>query len=155
MEHPPLGAADVVIVQPAPMDRMIESTGALSGRPVYTVFLQVGAPREWILQYCVPDEDQGLTVTGGVVRLAQSGPLIAPYPKVTYLPELRARRGSYLLIHGYLGPNGRLESLKALRTADYEEAAAILPVLERWEFRPAMRDGRPLRVEILLAIPRY
>jgi hypothetical protein len=29
----------------------------------------------------------------------------------------------------------------------------VLAVLERWEFRPASRDGLPTRVEILLAIP--
>ncbi len=154
IEHPPHGVADVVVVQPGPMDGMLDSSGALSGRPVYSVYLQVGASREWILQYCVPGEDQSVTMTGGVVRLAQPSPLVAPYPKVTYLPTLQRRSNSYLLIHGYLGPDGRLENLRALRSADREEAVAVLPVLEQWEFRPAMREGRPVRVEILLAIPR-
>lgn len=154
IDHPPGGVADVVVVQPAPMDGIIESTGALSGRPVYTVFLRVGAPREWILQYCVPGEEQGVTISGGVVRLAHPGPLIAPYPRITYLPAVQPRPNSYLFLHGFLAVNGRFESLRPLRSADREEAAAILPVLERWEFRPAMRDGQPVRVEILLAIPR-
>lgn len=154
IEHPAGAVADVVVVQPAPMDGMLESTGALSGRPVYTVFLQVGAPREWILQYCVPGEDQSVRVAGGVVRLIQPGPLLAPYPKITYLPPVRPRPNSYLLIHGYLGADGHFENLTALRGGDREEAAAIVPVLQRWEFRPAMRDGQPIRVEILLAIPR-
>jgi hypothetical protein len=154
IEHPPGAVADVVVVQPAPMDGMIETSGALSGRPVYSVFLQVGAPRQWILQYCVPGEDQSMVLTGGVVRLSSPAPLAAPYPRVTYLPPLRPRPGSYLLIHGYLNAAGRFEALQPLRGADREEAAAIIPVLERWEFRPAMREGQPVRIEILLAIPR-
>ena len=136
------------------MDGAIETSGALSGRPVYSVFLQVGAPRQWILQYCVPGEDQSMVVTGGVVRLSSPAPLAAPYPKVTYLPPVRPKPGSYLLIHGYLNTAGRFEALQPLRGVDREEAAAIIPVLERWEFRPAMREGQPVRIEILLAIPR-
>jgi hypothetical protein len=154
IDHPPGAVADVVVVQPAPMDGAIETSGALSGRPVYSVFLQVGAPRQWILQYCVPGEDQSMVVTGGVVRLSSPAPLAAPYPKVTYLPPVRPKPGSYLLIHGYLNTAGRFEALQPLRGADREEAAAIIPVLERWEFRPAMREGQPVRIEILLAIPR-
>jgi len=154
IEHPPGAVADVVVVQPAPMDGTIETSGALSGRPVYSVFLHVGAARQWILQYCVPGEDQSTTVTGGVVRLGSPAPLNAPYPKVTYLPALRPRPGTYLLVHGYINAAGRFEALQALRAADRDEVAAIIPVLERWEFRPAMREGRPVRIEILLAIPR-
>jgi len=154
IEHPPGAVADVVVVQPAPMDGTIETSGALSGRPVYSVFLHVGAARQWILQYCVPGEDQSTVVTGGVVRLGSPAPLSAPYPKVTYLPALRPKPGTYLLVHGYINPAGRFEALRPLRAADRDEVAAIIPVLERWEFRPAMREGQPVRIEILLAIPR-
>ncbi|MCS7314460.1 MAG: hypothetical protein RMI94_05210 [Bryobacterales bacterium] len=154
IEHPPGGVADVVVVQPAPMDGIFDAAGALSGRPVYTVFLHVGAARHWILQYCVPGEDQSISVTDGVLRLAQPSPLLAPYPRITYLPTLRPRPNSYLFVHGYLNLEGRFENLQAVRNADRDEVAGILPVLERWEFRPAMRHGQPVRVEILLAIPR-
>ena len=154
VEHPPGGVFDVVVVQPGPIEGFPESSGALSGRPVYSVFLKVGAPREWILQYCVPAEDQSAVVSGGVIRLANPSPVTAPYPRVTYLPPLRPRPGAYLMIHGFLDAGGRFQRLEVLRAADREEGAAVLPVLDRWEFRPAMREGRPVEVEILLAIPR-
>jgi len=154
IEHPPGGVFDVVVVQPAPMDGFAESTGALSGRPVYSVFLNVGAAKQWILQYCIPGEDQTSVVSGGVVRLGNPAPVSAPYPRLTYLPALRPRPGSYMMVHGFLDAAGRFEQLEVLRAADREEAQSVLPVLERWEFRPATREGRPIRVEILLAIPR-
>ncbi len=154
MEHPPGGVFDVVVVQPAPMDGFAESTGALSGRPVYSVFLNVGAAKPWILQYCIPGEDQTTVISGGVVRLGNPAPVSAPYPRVTYLPALRSRPGSYMMVHGYLGADGRFQQLEVLRAADRDEAQSVLPVLERWEFRPATREGRPVQVEILLAIPR-
>ncbi len=153
--HPTNGVFDVVVVQPSAADGPFESSGALSGRPVYSVFLQVGGPKEWILQYCLPGEDsQDTTVTGSVVRLGNPAPLTAPYPRVTYLPVLQARLGAHLMIHGFLDPVGHFGGLEVLRAADQEEGKTVLPVLEHWEFRPALRDGAPVRVEILLAIPR-
>lgn len=154
IDHPPSGVFDVVVVQPAPIEGFPESSGALSGRPVYSVFLRVGAPKEWILQYCVPGEDQSLVVSGGLVRLGNPSPVSAPYPRVTYLPVLRRRPGSYMMVHGFLDAAGRFQQLQALRAADRHEAESVIPVLEQWEFRPATRGGRPIGVEILLAIPR-
>ncbi|MEK7407282.1 MAG: hypothetical protein AAB225_19580 [Acidobacteriota bacterium] len=154
--HPTNGVFEVVVVHPSAADGPFESSGALSGRPVYSVFLQVGAPKEWILQYCIPgEESQDTTVAGGVVRLGNPAPLTAPYPRVTYLPVLQARPGAHLMIHGFLDPVGHFGGLEVLGAADQEEGKAVLPVLERWEFRPALRDGAPVRVEILLAIPRW
>jgi hypothetical protein len=89
-----------------------------------------------------------------VVRLGNSSPLAAPYPRMTFRPPIKTRQGSsaYVMVHGFLDGNGRFEGLKVLGTSAAEEAPQIVAVLERWEFRPAMQDGRPARVEILLAI---
>ncbi len=155
MVHPTNAVFDVVVVQTSPIEGLPESAGALSGRPVYSVFLQVGAPKEWIMQYCVPGEGgQDLVSNGGVVRLGNPSPLAAPYPRVTLLPPIQTRAGSYLMIHGFLDENGRFRDLRVLRSMDAEESKTVLPVLEQWEFRPAVREGRPVRVEILLAVPR-
>jgi len=155
MMHPSSAVFDVVVVQSAPIEALPESSGALSGHPVYSVFLRVGGPKEWILQYCVPGEDnQNSAVNAGVVRLGMPSPVAAPYPQVTYLPPVRPRPGAYIMIHGFLDANGRFEDLQVLRSEDLQEGKLVLPVLDQWEFRPAVRDGRPVRVEILLAIPR-
>ena len=39
------------------------------------------------------------------------------------------------------------------RGEDEGELAKLGPYLAQWEFRPAIRDGRPVEVEMLLVIP--
>jgi hypothetical protein len=152
--HPTSGVFDVV-VQSSGADGFPESAGVLTGKPIYSVYVNVGATKEWILQYCIPaGEAQEANVTGGVVRLDSPSPLVAPYPRVTFRPPLKKRQGpSYVMIHGFLDVNGRLEGLKVLGVSGAEESPGIVPVLQQWEFRPVTQDGRPVRVEILLAIP--
>jgi hypothetical protein len=36
---------------------------------------------------------------------------------------------------------------------DAYETQVVLMVLGQWQFRPSMRDGQAVRVEMLLAIP--
>lgn len=153
ISHPTIGVFDVV-VQSSGVEGFPESAGVLSGKPIYSVYLNVGASREWILQYALPaEEGETPEVGGAVVRLGNSSPLEAPYPRLTFRPPIKARpRPAYVMVHGFIDGNGRFEALKVLGTTAAEEAPQILAVLERWEFRPAMKDGRPARVEILLAI---
>jgi len=44
----------VVILQSVSRDDLPDVGGALSGNPVYTVYLKVGDEREWLLEYCIP-----------------------------------------------------------------------------------------------------
>jgi hypothetical protein len=57
------------------------------------------------------------------------------------------------MVHGYITPQGRFRDLKVLGASASSEAEMVLAVLDQWEFRAASRDGQPLEVEILLAIP--
>ena len=154
LEHPASGVFDV-IVESADGDAFPESAGVLSGRPVYSAYLDVGAPREWVLQYCIPGgEAQTVEVAGGVVRLGSPAPLVAPYPRITFRPPVPRRPGvTYVMVHGFLEADGRFDGLRVLGIHGAEDGLSILPVLQQWELRPATQDGRPVRVEILLAIP--
>ena len=154
LEHPAAGVFDIV-VQSAEADGFPESAGVLTGRPVYSVYLNVGGPRDWVLQYCIPaGEARAAEVSGGVVRLSSPSPLVAPYPRVTFRPTVKSRPGvPYVMVHGFLETNGRLDGLRVLGVHGSEDAPSILPVLQQWEFRPATQDGRPVRIEVLLAIP--
>jgi hypothetical protein len=152
--HPTNGVFDIVVVQNSSSEAFPESTGVLSGRPIYTVFLQVGAPKDWILQYCIPKSTDLPMQNGPVVRLGNPAPVKAPYPLVTMRPPLVVRQGgSYLLIHGYVDEAGRFKDLNVVRGAAEPATKIVLTCLAHWEFRPATRDGVPVRVEILLAIP--
>jgi hypothetical protein len=151
--HPAGGVFDIV-VQSASPEGFPESAGVLSGKPVYTAYVKAGGTKDWLLQYCVPagDED-GTRVTGPVVYLGSGTPLVAPYPRVTMRPPVKQRPGRHVMVHGYITGEGRFANLKILGASEPGEPEMVLPVLEQWEFRPASRDGKPVRVEILLAIP--
>jgi hypothetical protein len=153
--HPSNGVFDIVVVQSSTSETFSEGAEALSGRPIYTVYLQVGAPREWILQYCVPNM-AGPVQTGGLVKLGNPEPVRAPYPMVTVRPPEDWRHGAdYLLVHGFLDESGRFRDLTILANRTPTEPAldALLQYLGYWEFRPAVLDGRPVKVEVILAVP--
>ena len=153
--HPSNGVFDVVVVQSSASETFPERTDALSGRPIYTVYLQVGAPKEWILQYCVPNM-AGPIQSGNVVNLGNPEPVGAPYPTVTVRPPEDWQHGNdYLLVHGFLDESGRFREMKILQSSQPTSPTtdALLQYLSYWEFRPALKDGRPVKVEVLLAVP--
>jgi hypothetical protein len=153
MAHPAGGVFDVV-VQSGGLEGFPESGGVLSGKPVYSVYLEVGAPAEWILQYCIPAEDaQNFQLNGGVVTLGTPPQLAAPFPLTTFRPPPHRRSGGYLMVHGFIGADGRFHDLGVLGKGDASENAQAIAVLDQWEFRPASQNGGPVRVEVLLAIP--
>ncbi len=153
IEHPTGGVFDVV-VQSSELEGYAESAGVLSGKPVYSVFLRVGAPKEWLLQYCIPfGEEQAAETNGAIVRLGKPTPLAAPFPRVTFRPFFHHRPGTHLMLHGFISPEGKFQDLKLIGAGDPRSTAVVIAVLDRWMFRPATQDGRPARVEILLAIP--
>jgi len=153
--HPAGGVFDVVVVQTSTSDAFSEGAEALSGRPIYTVYLQVGAPKEWILQYCLPNM-AGPVQTGSIVNLGNPEPIAAPYPTVTVRPPEDWQHGAdYLLVHGFLDEGGRLRDMKILASQNPQAPTtdAVLQYLPYWEFRPAVVDGHPVKVEVILAVP--
>jgi len=153
--HPSKGVFDIVVVQSSSSETFPESADALSGRPIYTVYLQVGAPREWILQYCVPNM-AGPIESGNIVKLGNPEAVGAPYPTVTVRPPEDWSHGAdYLLVHGFLDESGRFREMRILQNSQSERptSEAILEYLAYWEFRPALQDGHPVKVEVILAVP--
>jgi hypothetical protein len=153
--HPNNGVFDIVVVQNSTSETFPDAAAALSGRPIYTVYLQVGASKEWVLQFCVP-EMAGPVQAGGLVKLGKPAPIGAPYPMVTVRPPEDWQHGSeYLLVHGFLDESGRFRDLRILPSHEptLPTTSALLEYLAYWEFRPAVRDGRPVKVEVILAVP--
>jgi len=157
IEHPSSGVFDVVVVQSSTDESFPESAGALSGRPVYTVYVQAGAPRAWLMQYCIPKGvEDGPKVVAGTVYIGKPVPVKAPYPLITVLPPVAMQpRTSYIMVHGFLDKAGQFKDLTVLRASNERIAPILIPQLSAWHFRPATRDGVPVLVEVLLAIPPH
>ena len=158
IEHPVSATYDLVVTQSGADQVIPESAGALSGQPIHTVYLQVGAPRAWILQYCVPKEVAPATnvVSGAVVTIGSPPPsLKAPFPLVTVLPPAAMLpRSGYIIVHGFVDTSGQLTDLAVIRAPNKNIKDLILPDLGKWRFLPAVRNGAPVMVEIVLAIPQ-
>jgi hypothetical protein len=158
IEHPVNASYDLVVTQSGTDQVVPESAGALSGQPVYTVYLQVGAPRAWILQYCVPKEVVAApsAAAGAVVTIGSAPPTLkAPFPLLTILPPAAMLpRNGYIIVHGFVDTSGQLKDLAVVRAPNKNIKDLILPDLGKWRFRPAVRDGAPVAVEIVLAIPQ-
>jgi hypothetical protein len=152
--HPNNAVFDIV-VQSSSSGALPDTTGLLSGKPVYTVYLQVGTQKDWVLQYCRPAAAQrALQTAGNVVQLGSPPPIKAPYPLVTVVPPFPLQPvADYLLVHGFLERGGRFKALRLIRESSRELRERLFPFLEQWEFRPGTRDGLPVLLEILLMIP--
>ena len=140
---PKTGQYGMVIVGASPEQNYPETANLWTGRVVYTVYLQSETPQSWILQYSLPkppgdDPDD---------RRPE-----APWPYDMMRPSL----GSYkdiVLVHGFVNKDGRFEKLSVAYPPSFVEASLLMRALKQWQFRPAMIQGQPVSVEILLIIP--
>jgi hypothetical protein len=117
--------------------------------------MNVGAPKAWLLQYCIPRDASGaVKIVAGAVNIGNPAPLKAPYPLVTVLPPVTmVPRTSYIIVHALLDASGQIKEPSVLRAPNASFKAPILAELLKWQFRPAVRNGGPVTVEVLLAIP--
>lgn len=154
INRPPTGNFDAVVVQSSPVDQYPESRGLLSGRPIYSVYIPMGAARDWTLFFCVPGEKPE-SASGPVVRLGPLGaPVKAPYPTKLIKPLITLPSyEKYVLVRGTVNQQGKFESLRLVRPIKPETDQALLAALSAWEFRAATRDGVAIVVEFLLSIP--
>jgi hypothetical protein len=151
IERSPSGNFDAVIVQASPNPSAEGSL--LQGRPVYTVYIAVGTPKDWMLYFCVPGESASAS-TGPVVRLNPSAVVRPPWPTHLVVPQMAPPAGEkYVLIHGSVDVTGKFQNLTIVRPLANGAADGLLNSLAAWEFRPATKDGVPVVVEALLSIP--
>lgn len=142
------GKFNVVVLGSTSAAPYPESSDALSGKVVYTVYLRVGQRRNWILQYCLPKS--AVTTPGAQ---GTRTPLEAPWPYLVVRPE-HPSDSNYVLVHGTISADGSFEQLAMVYPSELENKDLLLRSLDKWAFRPAKRDGVPTPVEMLLIIPR-
>ncbi len=155
IRYPKDGRFDLVLIQTAGGDLVPETAPFLTGRPVYTVYIALGAAREWILQYCAPRSVESAPVQSGmVVSLGSHATVQPPWIRSAALPPpSRARLAKRSVFYGKLQANGRLANMHMLSGAQYEARPELLSYLDAWEFRPAERGGLPAEIDVVLIVP--
>jgi hypothetical protein len=142
------GRFSAVVVGDALEDEYPEVADAWSGRIAYTAYLHVGLAKSWLLQYSLP-RDADASAGGTVARLD------APWPYDIVRPNLAPGSvdADALMIHGFIDESGRFQALSVAFPPAFPRAQFVLDALQQWQLRPAMQDGQPIRVEVLLIIP--
>jgi hypothetical protein len=142
------GQFGVVVVGSSLEEKFPETAELWSGRMAYTVYLHVGLARSWILQYSLPRSAEA-AAGGNIARID------APWPYNIVRPNIPPGEinADALMVHGIVNRNGRFEELSVAFPPDFAQSQFVLTALQQWQFRPAMQDGHPAAVEVLLVIP--
>ncbi len=124
-----------------------ETVGALTGKMVYTVYLNVGLHKKWILQYCLAKEALRSIPRGG------STSVDAPWPFLIFRPDHLVEPNDYVIVHGLIDKDGRFDQLAMVFPNQFDQKDLLINSLKIWAFRAASRDHVPTAVEVLLIIP--
>lgn len=146
VEHitlPKGGQYGMVVVGASPEEDYPETADLWTGRLVYTVYLQTHTAQNWVLQY---------SLLRSLANASNGTRPDAPWPFDMMRPSLDPYK-DIVLVHGFVNTAGRFEQLSIAYPPAFPKSAMLLRSLKRWEFRPAMDQGQPATVEVLLIIP--
>ena len=172
LADPGPAAAQLVYAIPASMllrhNKLVVSAGPIGGGgsaaygvlpcgKIYTVFLAT-AQKQWSLQYCQKSQTPESSANRARSTVVHTElPILAPEAETRFdfkrvpLPPEKASKS--ILIRGVLTEEGKPENLEVLQGLLPLMDSAALSAFKQWTFKPAMRSGKPMRVEILLSIP--
>jgi len=131
--------------------------GALPCGKIYSVFLTASGKR-WSLEYCQKSESphRSADLTRSPIVRTEL-PMVPPEAEEEFdfkrvpLPPEKAHK--MIVLRGEIGEDGKPQNLEVFRGLSPEMDAAAQLAFSRWTFRPAMRSGKPVSVQILLGIP--
>lgn len=133
--------------------------GALKCGKIYSVFLPMPG-KNWSLQYCDKSATAPNPSTQAGTTFVQMDQAIMPPDfdpdhrfdfKRTAVPIEKAHRS--IILKGIIDTQGAVQHLVVYQGVlpQMDEAARL--AFSKWHFKPAMKDGKPIEVEILVGIP--
>lgn len=141
------GHFGVVVVGSSPSDEYPDAPAIWANRLAYTVYLHVGAAKNWILQYSLPRIVEAAAVNGTRPD--------APWPYLIVRPHLAPGdfNADAVMVHGFVDVAGHFEHLAVVFPQQFAQTKFLLSALQQWQFRPAIQNGQMTSVEVLLIIP--
>ncbi len=141
----------------------LPSFGLFANHDIYTVYVdmrevETDSDPSWILEVAMPQEPA--TAGNGAKVIAVRQGLVLPFPtakKRPALPQDLVRRylRKLIIVSGVLSPDGKMEQMSVKETPDAALNEPVLAALSQWAFRPAIHDGIPFAVKVLLGIPLW
>ena len=171
-----LTALGATMVFPVPLDvlpkvrknQLVVSTGPMGGGGlnvygamqcgrVYTVFVQMPG-QDWTVEYCeqkAPGTPPGVQAQSGVIHMET--PLTPPDVQARFdfqrLPLPPEKEHKLIVLRGVLHEDGTVDQVQIFQglMPQMDEAARL--ALSQWKFKPALREGKPVAVNIMVGIP--
>jgi hypothetical protein len=131
--------------------------GALHCGKIYSIFLAMPG-KNWAMEYCVKSDatEKSTTETRSTVVHLERG-LVPPDAEARFdfrrLPVPPEKAHKMIVLKGTLRDDGSVENLELYQGVlpEMDEAAQV--AFSQWKFKPALRDGKPVSVEILVGVP--
>ncbi len=131
--------------------------GVLKGGKVYTIFLPMPL-KNWILQYSMVNNPKAAPPVqrNGATLQIEFG-IVPPAVDTRFdfhRPNLTAEEKKQMIIlHGFIGADGSVEKLTVYKGVQNIADQAAVAAFSKWKFQPAVKDSKPVPIEILLGIP--
>jgi hypothetical protein len=110
------------------------------------------------LQFCQKSETQtGAENRARTTVVHTELPIIPPEARESFdfqrLPLPPGKAHKFIILRGAISEDGSVEQLELHQGLLPAMDAAARQAFSQWKFKPAMRANKPVRVEILVAIP--
>jgi Gram-negative bacterial TonB protein C-terminal len=134
----------------------LDAYGALQCGKVYSIFLPMPG-KDWIMQYC-PQSVTASKTPAPPSTVARFGNGIVPPQADTKfdfrrLPVSEDKVRKMIILKGLLRSDGVVDQLEVYQGVLPEMDDDARLAFSQWKFQPALREGKPISVQILVGIP--
>jgi hypothetical protein len=147
---------NALIVSTGPMGGGgLDAYGALHCGKIYTVFLSMPG-KAWTLQFCQSGATKAPVQThSSVVHLEQG--LLPPDAETRFdfkrLPVPFEKKNKMIVLKGVITEDGAVDRLTIYQSIVPAMDEAARQAFSRWKFKPALLEGKPVAVDILVGAP--
>lgn len=130
--------------------------GILNCGKIYSIFLSMPG-KNWTMQYCLKPGTSQSPSDDHAVSIHWSERIVPPEPESKFdfrrspVPADEFHRR--IILKGILTAKGTVEELRVFQGSTPEMNQAARLAFSRWKFKPALHNGVPAAVELLVGIP--
>jgi hypothetical protein len=135
--------------------------GVFSHEQIYTVYLDMRTVETdpdpfWTLEFALMQDDSPPSAVIDLNRKQQG--FILPFPSVKEKPAwpvdlVQKYPGKMVIVYGVINTEGKMEQISIKDSPDPLLNEPLIKALEKWIFRPAQAEGRPVQAKALFGIP--
>ena len=134
----------------------LNAYGALNCGRIYTIFLPMPG-KNWTMQYCAQDAPKPAETTAPATVAHFGEGVVPPQADAKFdfkrLPVPVDKMGKQIILKGVLRADGLIDALEVYQTVLPEMDDNARLAFSQWKFKPALREGKPIPVQVLVGIP--